>query len=68
MEAKTASKSEGHRRGVFKISPLGANMLQTATKSQHNAALPRLDASNDRLGQSARLKRGILQEAHLFHN
>jgi hypothetical protein len=41
-------------------------MLQTEAKSQYNAALPRLDASNDRLAQSARLKCGILQEAQVI--
>jgi hypothetical protein len=49
----------------LKTGRLGAIMLQTAAQSQHNAALPRLDASNDRQGQSARLKCGILQEAHM---
>jgi hypothetical protein len=37
-------------------------MLQTAKKPAQ-CSLPRLDASDNRFGQSARLKYGILQEA-----
>jgi hypothetical protein len=64
MEAKTASKSERHRRGVPENRAAERNHASNSNKIPAQRCPTASRCLNDRLGQSARLKCGILQEAH----